>query len=266
MTHVRSTLCAVGAAGTLLLAGASPAAAIVGGHNTANGAYPSVARISFGFAFLCTGTLIAPNWVLTAGHCGSLTGATVASPAAWPAAAIDVEIGGDTVGSGEVVPVSRAIVEPDYLATSGYDITLLQLSRNSTKTPTKVAGAGETASWAPSTLERIVGWGETDDGSTPDHLQEAQVPITTDSYCADAYSEFDATTMVCAGYPQGGTDTCHGDSGGPMFGTVGGALRVVGATSFGQGCAEPGFPGVYARVGGAALREWIRSQAPAGVA
>ena len=97
-------------------------------------------------------------------------------------------------------------------------------------------------------------------------LQEARVPITTDAYCADAYSNFESDTMVCAGYEQGGVDTCQGDSGGPMFGssTLGG-LRVVGTTSFGEGCARPGKPGVYARVADAPLREWIRSQAPAGV-
>src|SRR4051812_21189849 len=267
MTHIRSTLRAAVVAGALLLTGASPASAIVGGHNTAAGAYPSVARITFGASFLCTGTLIAPNWVLTAGHCGSITGDAVASPAAWPAPLIDVTIGGDTDTTGEQATVSQAIVEPNYLLTSGYDVTLLKLSSNSTKAPTKVAGAGETASWAPSTLETIVGWGATSEGgSLPSHLQEAQVPITTDSTCGNAYSDFDATTMICAGYPQGGTDTCQGDSGGPMFGSVSGTRRVVGATSFGQGCAEPGFPGVYARVGDAALREWIRSQAPAAVA
>src|SRR3954451_20255522 len=267
MTHLRSTMCAALVAGALLLAGAAPASAIVGGHATANGAYPSVARITFGASFLCTGTLIAPNWVLTAGHCGSITGDAVATPAAWPAPLIDVTIGGDTDTTGERATVSQAIVEPNYLLNSGYDITLLKLSANSSKTPTKVAGSAETASWAPSTLEKIVGWGATSEGgSLPTHLQEAQVPITTDSYCGNAYSDFDAATMICAGYPQGGTDTCQGDSGGPMFGTVNGALRVVGATSFGQGCAEAGFPGVYARVGDSTLREWIRSQAPAGVA
>ena len=59
---------------------------------------------------------------------------------------------------------------------------------------------------------------------------------------------------------------CQGDSGGPMFGRdATGALKVVGATSWGEGCARPGKPGVYARVGDTVLREWIRSVAPAGV-
>jgi secreted trypsin-like serine protease len=64
----------------------------------------------------------------------------------------------------------------------------------------------------------------------------------------------------------GGVDTCQGDSGGPMFGrdAVGG-LRVVGTTSFGEGCARPGKPGVYGRVADDVLREWIRGVTPAGV-
>jgi trypsin len=246
---------------------ASPSLAIVGGHDAAAGAYPAVAEITFGQSFLCTGTLIAPTWVLTAGHCGSVTGAAVASPASWPAALIDVRIGSNQSGQGEKVPVSRAVVEPNYLVNSGYDITLLQLSRASTKAPTKVAGAGEGALWSPSTLDTIVGWGTTSEGGdTPGTLQEAQVPITTDAYCAGAYSDFDPQTMVCAGFPQGGVDTCQGDSGGPLYGRTGaGALKVVGATSFGEGCARAGKPGVYARVGDTTLREWIRSQAPDGV-
>ena len=249
-----SLVCAVSAA---------PANAIVGGQNASPGEYPSVAKITFG-AFSCTGTLIAPNRVLSAGHCGSATGGTgVGTPATWPAALINVRIGGTQSGQGESVPVSSVVVHPNYLANRGYDISILKLSRNSTMAPTKVAGSGETALWAAGTVATIAGWGATSEGgSSPSTLQEAQVPITTDAYCAGAYSDFNASTMICAGYPEGGVDTCQGDSGGPMFG--GG--RVVGATSFGEGCARAGKPGVYARVGDTLLREWIRGQAPGGVA
>jgi secreted trypsin-like serine protease len=266
MDRFRKILAAVALSIALVTVWAAPSFSVVGGHDTAPGAYPSIARVTFG-PFLCSGTLIAPNYVLTAGHCGSVTGDAVASPAGWPAALFNIRIGGDTASGGESRGVSQVVVNPNYLLTSGYDITLLKLTTASTKAPTKVAGASEGSIWSAGTLETIVGWGATEEGGDlPNHLQEAQVPITTDAYCAGAYSDFDAATMVCAGFPQGGVDTCQGDSGGPMFGKLsGGALKVVGATSFGEGCARPDKPGVYARVADTTLREWIRSVAPAGV-
>ncbi len=259
---------ALATASAALALTASPSMAIVGGHDAAAGAYPSVAEVHLAKSFLCTGTLIAPDWVMTAGHCGSITGSAVATPIAFPPALIDVYIGSNQAGQGELIPVSQAIVSPDYIATQGYDVTLLKLTRAASHAPTQVAGAGETSAWAPGSLEAIVGWGATSEGGdTPDTLQEAQVPVTTDAYCAGAYSEFDARTMLCAGYPEGGVDTCQGDSGGPMFGTTAaGVRRLVGATSFGEGCARPGKPGVYARVADTTLREWIRSVAPSAVA
>ena len=263
---MRRLLVVLAATAVMLAFAAAPSGAVVGGRDASPGEYPSVAEITFG-PFLCTGTLIAPNWVLSAGHCGSVTGAAVATPASWPAALIDVRIGSVEPGGGEHVPVSRVVMNPNYLLTSGYDISLLQLSRPSLKTPSKVAGASERDLWDPGDLETIVGWGATEEGGDlPDRLQEGEVPITTDPFCADAYDDFDPVTMVCAGFPEGGVDTCQGDSGGPMFGrTTGGVLRVVGATSFGEGCARPGKPGVYARVADAELRSWIASHAPDGV-
>ena len=105
--------------------------------------------------------------MLTAGHCSSVTSTAVASPASWPAAAISVRIGHHQRNTGgEVVPVSRVIMQPSYIADAGHDISLLKLSRNATKTPVKVAGTGETALWAPGTMEQIVGWGATSEGGS----------------------------------------------------------------------------------------------------
>jgi secreted trypsin-like serine protease len=191
----------------------------------------------------------------------------VSSPIGWPAPLINVTIGSYRDGDGEPAKVSKVTIPPQYLVSDGSDISLLTLTKASSKTPVKVAGAADRAAWSAGTTETIVGWGVTKEGGDqPAILQKAQVPITTDAYCGGAYSNFDPSTMVCAGFPQGGVDTCQGDSGGPMFGTnAAGGPRVVGSTSFGDGCARPGKPGVYARVADAPLREWIRSQAPAGV-
>src|SRR5215216_7060592 len=216
MSAFRRVLALSVAAAALLAAAASPSSAVVGGSDASPGEYPAVAEITFG-PFLCTGTLITPSWVLTAGHCSNITAGTVASPASWPPPLISVRVGAVTRSDGERLGVSRVVMHPDYLLTSGYDISLLQLSTSSTTPPTQVAGAGERSIWTAGTMETIVGWGVTSEGgSPPDLLQEAQVPITTDSYCAGAYSDFDPKTMVCAGFPEGGVDTCQGDSGGDV--------------------------------------------------
>jgi secreted trypsin-like serine protease len=266
MTSLKKLLTLLSVTAAVLAFAAAPSSAVVGGTNAGPNEFPAVAEITFG-AFLCTGTLISPTTVLTAGHCGSITGAAVASPASWPPQLINVRIGSNKPGQGERVPVQSVTLNPNYLLTSGYDISLLKLSTASTKAPAQVAGTADRSLWTAGTSETIVGWGATEEGGdTPDTLQKGQVPITTDAYCAGAYSDFDPNTMVCAGFPQGGVDTCQGDSGGPMFGrTATGVLRVVGSTSFGEGCARPNKPGVYARVGDTVLREWIRSQAPDGV-
>ena len=264
----KSFLSAAAAAATIVALIPASASAVVGGRDARPGELPAVASVTLGFAFGCTGTLIAPTWVLTAGHCGSLTGATgVSSPISWPTPLIDVRLNSITAhnGDGEALTVKRAVIPPQYLGfEQGYDVTLLELQAPASVAPVKIAGPAQTALWAPGVLQTIAGFGVTSEGGeAPDVMQVAQVPTISDAQCAEQQSAFDALTMVCAGYPQGGVDTCQGDSGGPMFGkTSGGEYRVTGATSFGDGCARPNAPGVYARVGDAELRSFVAGYAP----
>ena len=76
------------------------------------------------------------------------------------------------------------------------------------------------------------------------------MPIVSDAQCAETYGvQLVASQHLCAGYPQGGTDTCQGDSGGPLMVRNGSNQFILaGITSFGIGCARPDIPGVYSEV------------------
>lgn len=94
------------------------------------------------------------------------------------------------------------------------------------------------------------GWGQYNEGGTerPEQLRRVTVAIVDRGICNKQYSENSPITenMVCAGVPEGGKDSCANDSGGPLVNAAG---ELVGIVSWGQGCAEKDFPGVYARVG-----------------
>jgi secreted trypsin-like serine protease len=243
---------------------------------------PYVANVQIMGAFDCTGTLIAPQWVLTAGHCGSATGSAsqglVPAPVAWPASAYQVVLGSvytDGHG-GEMHGVSQVLVDSDYIATNGTgnDVTLMKLDKATRIAPMRIAAVGERSSWKAGAMTTIAGFGKTSEDASgpPDQMQSARVPVTTDAYCAKAYpgglseaaddGSFDPKTMVCAGYPQGGTDTCEGDSGGPLLASVKHGFRLAAATSFGSGCAQAGKPGVYARLAEGPIRAWLKSVVP----
>src|SRR5690606_10876732 len=83
-------------------------------------------------------------------------------------------------------------------------------------------------------------------GSTSDELLTAEVPMVSDEDCSAAYGEeFNSEDMVCAGLlDEGGVDACQGDSGGPLV--LDG--KLAGMTSWGEGCARPGKPGVYGKL------------------
>src|SRR3954469_17699751 len=268
MTRIRSALLAALA---LCLIPASSANAIVGGHDVPAGKYPYVASITIDFAFGCTGTLVTPTIIVTAGHCSSLAPGLASVPVGQPGQLIQVSVGSNKPDGGQHPAVKRTIVNPNYNILNGdsYAVSLLELPTPVNLPTVKVAGPGEEPLWKPGTMATIAGFGVPSEGGDPPAvMQEAQVPITTDAYAAGAYgSSFDPKTMLGAGFPQGGVDSCQGDSGGPLLvPAAGGELRLAGDTSWGEGCAQPGKPGIYGRLGDTTLRSWIAANAPGAVA
>jgi trypsin len=265
----------------------APAQAIVGGHDAAPDEYPYVAHILIDRAFQCTGTLVTPRYVVTAAHCGSLAPGGVANvPIGQPGQLIELSIGayktpsasltGGYQSDGEKHVARNVFVNPGWagIGSVSHDAALVELDTPSAKTPVKIASADERSLWTAGSMATIAGFGVTEeDGDQPDVLQAAQVPIYPDADAAEAYpylvdgvdplfGGFESDTQVAAGYPQGGVDTCQGDSGGPLLVSARSGMRLVGDTSYGVGCAEAGFPGVYGRLADTTMREWVRSIAP----
>ena len=85
--------------------------------------------------------------------------------------------------------------------------------------------------------------GNTEGTTNSTQLQVVEVPITTQSNYGT--NQIDAD-MIMAGFPDGGYDSCQGDSGGPMvvLAADGQTYLQSGVVSWGNGCADPGYPGV----------------------
>ncbi|XP_033218170.1 trypsin-2-like [Belonocnema kinseyi] len=190
---------------------------------------------------LCGASVISEKWAVTAGHC----------------VGYKLRAGSNSKYNGTTYNVRRIVRHPQFsLSGIDFDVAVIEVFEKfvlgDTVRPVKLPDR----EISTGTLVNITGWGNTGDGINDGILRQVSVPIVDHNLCKRAYKGINqiTTRMICAGLlGVGGKDSCQGDSGGPL--TVNGTL--YGIVSWGLGCAQPNYPGVYSNV--AELRPWIKN-------
>ena len=262
------TLSALCAASAAPVAQGAPQAdtSVVGGGNAAAASFPSTVSIKLGKG-LCTGSVISPTTVLTAGHCLEKVSAPQITVRANSPSAFS---------GGEVIGVTSAVRHPGFsLGRKGTvnDVAILKLAFATTAPPIAMATAAEDAALtAPGATMTIAGFGRLSPNLLKDsgagRLRSA-VTYTRPNCTGPSYRRFSTVTMICAaGQPfavassgrkkrQIQRNTCFGDSGGPLLADTPAGPRLLGVTSYGGlyppnfgfvACGLKGFPDVYMRV------------------
>ncbi|XP_068997562.1 trypsin-3 [Embiotoca jacksoni] len=198
----------------------------------------------------CGGFLINKYWVITAAHCNIGVSKMIIVSGDYSLAIYE--------GTEQEILPQLVVPHPAYNSTTNNsDIMLIKLMApiylNSYVSIALLPR--QDAIIAEGRVCRVSGWGYTspNGGQIPATLRTVKLPIISTEKCnsSESFNGSITENMLCAGYSVGGKDACQGDSGGPLVCDG----RVYGVVSWGKGCGEAQFPGVYTAV--SKFRRWI---------
>ncbi|KAF5287004.1 hypothetical protein FQA39_LY16118 [Lamprigera yunnana] len=217
---------------------------IVGGEPVEIEDYPYQVSFQIYKIHMCGGSIISSDIVLTAAHCtdGLLING------------LSIAYGSKNVNEGNSVAVSQIDQHQSFSwGTFDNDISLLYLAghvefgSNAAQIPLTASPQGST-----NRVAHVSGWGDLSvGGETPIYLQAVAVTEVSQDDCNSYYGGRITERMICFADP--GKDACQGDSGGPLVDKN--RNEQVGIVSWGRGCADPKYPGVYSNVYN--LKSWI---------
>merc|ERR1712226_435644 len=228
-------------------------ARVINGRPAEKGQFPWLVAVRAFEGWFCTGSLIRPNWVLTAAHCVGASGYNLTM------GAIDwSQPDEDTLFIQSTQDFQNEAYNPILITD---DVALIKLPEAVPETDfVQLANLCESADCDPAEGDSVTvtGWGKTSDDSSSASqvLMYSDLPeILSIEYCQSIYGHTISEKSLCIDSTMAGV--CNGDSGGPLnYPQADGSYFQIGVASFvsAAGC-ESGLPHGFSRT--SAFAEWM---------